>query len=512
MREMLFKRVIKLLTLVVLLIFFTANLSFAVSMDDPLCSVIVNRDGSPKLIKDMSGQWTNPILVASNEKAKAFTGGDTITGNLFWGNIYADFLRTGNFVAQVYVEIKDKTLSKEIVKSLKSAIAKQPSLVMTGHPDLFTYLVFYGLFDMKNNLVSLNKWEKYLDRDGNLIILQNVQEDHPLDDNPFFKLIADGILSSLNTAKKDSKISDKIREMQEYGSNMTDVSRYDSVRNALAARKQSPMGKSGAVDTNNNSRSLTSTDLYSKLNALYDSKTGQYTNPAKAIDYLDEIIRRALDLANSYFCRGVAYYGLGQYQLAINDYDQAIQLKPDFVNAFGNRGLAYGLLGNYQQEIKDYNEAIRLNPNEAMAYYNRGYAYLMLKLYDKAISDYNEAIRLKMDNANIYTQRGGAYNGLGQYQRAITDLNEAIRLKSDFANPYRHRGNSYRNLGKYQQAIQDYDEAIRLKPNYAEAHSDRGLAYINLGNNPDGCRSLVRACELEYCKDYDLSKQKGDCQ
>jgi tetratricopeptide (TPR) repeat protein len=85
-------------------------------------------------------------------------------------------------------------------------------------------------------------------------------------------------------------------------------------------------------------------------------------------------------------------------------------------------------------------------------------------------------------------------------------------LKPDFANPYRHRGNSSRNLGQYEKAIKDFNEAIRLKPDYAEAYNDRGLTYILSGNKPEGCRSLVRACELGYCKDYELSKQKSDCK
>ena len=77
---------------------------------------------------------------------------------------------------------------------------------------------------------------------------------------------------------------------------------------------------------------------------------------------------------------------------------------------------------------------------------------------------------------------------------------------------YYNRGLAYRNLGQYQRAIEDYNEVIRLKPDYADAYDDQGVAHILSGNREEGCRSLIRACQLGNCYDYDLSKQKGDCR
>lgn len=544
MKKTLFKTIMGLLILVALLIVFTSNQSFAGSMNSPLCSVMLNRNGDLKLIKDMGGKWTSPILVYSDKDVNVYTGEDTITGNLFWGNLYGDFLGTGNFLAQLYLEIKDKKLRKQIIESLKSDISKQPSLAMIGHPDLFTYVVHYAFFDMKNNIVSLRRWEKFLDRDGDLILVRNAQENIPLDNKSNFKPIANGIIAALNKAKNDPKIADRIREMQRHGKNMTAALSDQTLRNANAARAWKKDPKTGQFIPKD-SGGLTVSELYSKINALWDKNNAQYTDPKKAIEYLTEIIRLKPDDAIPYYCRGVAYYCLPQYQQAIKDYDEAIRLKPNYAEPYGNRGLAYSMLGQYQQAIKDYDEAIRLKPN-ATAFCNRGKAYFSLGQYQQAIKDYDAAIRLEPDSANVYffrgqayiylgqyqqaikdldeairlkpnfatayNDRGYAYNGLGQYQQAIKDLNEAIRLKPDFANPYRHRANSSRNLGQYQRAIEDYNEAIRLKPDYADAYNDRGLVYILFGNKQEGCRSLVRACELGNCNGYNLSKQKGDCR
>jgi hypothetical protein len=96
-------------------------------------------------------------------------------------------------------------------------------------------------------------------------------------------------------------------------------------------------------------------------------------------------------------------------------------------------------------------------------------------------------------------------------QEAIEYLNEAIRLKPYFAEAYCIRGNAYGDLRQYQQAIKDYDEAIRLKPDDAVFYNNRGNAYIGSGNSQEGCRSLIRACELGYCKGYERMKQNGYC-
>ena len=181
---------------------------------------------------------------------------------------------------------------------------------------------------------------------------------------------------------------------------------------------------------------------------------------------------------------------------------------------WGNRAHALykdGKFTNPRKAIKYLNEAIRLQPNYMDAYFARGVAYSNLGQYKRAIKDYDEAISLKPDSMKFYNSRGLAYSGLKQYQRAIEDYDEAIRLKPDFEWPYYNRGDAYRHLKQYKRAIQDYDETIRLKPNFAWAHNNRGIAYIYSGNNPEGCSSLVRACELGFCKIYQLARQKNIC-
>jgi tetratricopeptide (TPR) repeat protein len=292
------------------------------------------------------------------------------------------------------------------------------------------------------------------------------------------------------------------------------------------------------------SQGLTAMDWFYKAFALWAD--GKYTDPKKALEYLNEAIRLKPDFVFAYQLRADAYVQLGEHQRAVQDYDTAINLIPDLVEAYNNRGATYAILDQHQKAIQDYDTAIRLKPDDAVAYSNRGNSSAQLGQHQRAVQDYDTAIRLKPDYAEAYTKRGHSYVDLGQHQRAFQDYDTAIRLKPDYAKGYMHRGNAYKKLGQHQRAIQDYDTAIRLKPDDAAVYMFRGIAYEKLGqhqraiqdcdtairlkpdypnyynfrgfiyfssgNDREGCRSFIKACNLGDCDAYEVAKQGGLCQ
>jgi tetratricopeptide (TPR) repeat protein len=132
-----------------------------------------------------------------------------------------------------------------------------------------------------------------------------------------------------------------------------------------------------------------------KSNALWEVDKNKYTDPKKAVEYLNN----------------------------------AIKLKPDFAEAYGARGNAYCDLGQYQNAIKDYNEVIRLKPNDAVAYINRGSGYGSFRQYKHSIADYSKAIRLKPDYALGYSGRGLAYFKQGNNNLGCRDVQKACELE-----------------------------------------------------------------------------------
>jgi tetratricopeptide (TPR) repeat protein len=174
--------------------------------------------------------------------------------------------------------------------------------------------------------------------------------------------------------------------------------------------------------------SITAADWLNHAQALWYEEGGKFTDPKKAIEYLNNAIKLQPNYAGAYNSRGNAYADLGQYTRALEDYNEAIRLKPDYTYAYINRGDAYYSLGQYQLAIEDCNKSIRLKPDNAIAYSNRGKAYAKSGQYQPAIKDFNEAIRLKPDYINAFNNRGFAYLLQGNNNLGCRDAQKACAM------------------------------------------------------------------------------------
>lgn len=172
--------------------------------------------------------------------------------------------------------------------------------------------------------------------------------------------------------------------------------------------------------------SETAADWRNKANALSDGR--KYTDPLKAIEYLNSAIKLEPNNAETYYNRGVAYDNLGQYKQAVKDYHQAILFKPDYAEAFYNRGTVNNTIGQYQRAIEDFNEAIRFNPQDAEAYLGRGFAFDKLGQYLLAIENYSKAIGLMPDYAPAYINRGAVFFSRGNNAEGCFDAKKACAL------------------------------------------------------------------------------------
>ncbi len=164
---------------------------------------------------------------------------------------------------------------------------------------------------------------------------------------------------------------------------------------------------------------------------------------------------------------------------------------------YNNRGIAYYDLGEYAQAIENYDQSLRIDANDADYYNNRGNAYAKLEEYARAIADYDQALQLNPGNAITYNGRGAAYRQLGETARAIVDYGKALRIDPGYAKAYYNRGIAYDELGRYRRAIADYGEAIRIDPGYASAHQNRGVSYENLGDFDRAARDWERAIRID---------------
>lgn len=80
----------------------------------------------------------------------------------------------------------------------------------------------------------------------------------------------------------------------------------------------------------------TATYWFYKAASLWQN--GKWTDPKKAIEYLNKAIRLEPDHADAYYNRGIVYENLGQRQRASEDVREALRLKPDLALAYYDQG------------------------------------------------------------------------------------------------------------------------------------------------------------------------------
>ncbi len=155
---------------------------------------------------------------------------------------------------------------------------------------------------------------------------------------------------------------------------------------------------------------------------------GKYSDPDKALNYLNKAIKLDPKYARAYNNRGNAWITKSEYDRAISNFNKAIELKPKYAKAYTNRGIAWRKKGKYGEAISDFNKAIKLKPNYTKAYNNRGKTWRKKGKYGKAISDYSKTIEIDPKHAKAHYNRGLVWQKKGMKQKAVDDFNSYLRI------------------------------------------------------------------------------------
>ena len=222
--------------------------------------------------------------------------------------------------------------------------------------------------------------------------------------------------------------------------------------------------------------------------------------------------------ADTYFCRGLPYFDLKQYEPAIAAFDQALALNPQHTDAYLHRGLSCFFLERYEQAIADLDQAIALNPQHTEAYFHRGLSYFSLERYEQAIVDFGKAIACNLQETDTDTlawvssegevstfnpQEAAAYNirglshvHLDQYEPAIEDYTRAIEIDPQDAANYFCRGLCYAELRQFDQALADFSQAIALNLQESDTYTTRGRCYTELRQYREAVADFTTAINI----------------
>lgn len=103
----------------------------------------------------------------------------------------------------------------------------------------------------------------------------------------------------------------------------------------------------------------------------------------------------------------------------------------NLAHTYFNRGIAFDSHGEYENAIGDFGDAIRLDPNDAVYYMNRALVLLELGEVELALADFDQAATLSPDDPAVYFNRGLIREGIGDKEGGLADFRKAYELAPD---------------------------------------------------------------------------------
>ncbi len=144
---------------------------------------------------------------------------------------------------------------------------------------------------------------------------------------------------------------------------------------------------------------------------------------------------------------GVAQYGLGKLEEAVESITRGIKLEQEESYAYNWLGIVYSDQGKLEEAISSYQRAIELDPKSSHPHNGLGNVYYNQGKVEEAISSYQRAIEINPNYADAYYNCGLVYENLG---------------KKDLAREYWQKA---AEIYKKQEKNQDYQDTINLIEN-----------------------------------------------
>lgn len=188
---------------------------------------------------------------------------------------------------------------------------------------------------------------------------------------------------------------------------------------------------------------------------------------AKALPELlkaKEMAPRSADVENYL---GLAYYGLKEYNLAVESFQRALKLDSKRTDVRNNLGLVYLEQQNYDKALAEFNLCLKdlLYQKQHLPLSNIGLTYMEMGRYDEALAALKRATEVSPDYAKSYQLIGRVYLRQSRCKEALDYLNNAARLDPDDHETFMLLGDSYACVNNPEEAASAYSKVTSLVPN-----------------------------------------------
>jgi len=175
---------------------------------------------------------------------------------------------------------------------------------------------------------------------------------------------------------------------------------------------------------------------------------------------------------------GMAYYGRGFKEPAMERLQKAVSLKKDYSEAHNYLGVLYMDAGEWEKAIVCFDNALKnyLYATPSLALYNSGWAYYNLKNYDMALVQYNQVIR--QDRISVLQPQTEKNIGLVYIKKndlvsAIEHLKKSVTLDANLLDAHFFLAECYFKIKDYPNAKKSFQQVVKLSPQSPFAQKSR---------------------------------------
>ena len=162
----------------------------------------------------------------------------------------------------------------------------------------------------------------------------------------------------------------------------------------------------------------------------------------------------------SYFFLGLSYYGLEQYELALNQFQKALDLNPGFERSRVLVAMTLLKQKRLDDAIIEIQKVLRVNPNNAYARNILGSSYLADGQYDKGMAELEAATEIDPTLADAHMKRGIFHLAKGQGAEGEADLVKAVAAAPEVLNGRLMLVTHYLRQKNYSAAIQNLQDGM----------------------------------------------------
>lgn len=207
---------------------------------------------------------------------------------------------------------------------------------------------------------------------------------------------------------------------------------------------------------------------------------------------------------------GAALLAAGEPHKALPELLDARKLAPNNPDLENYVGLAYYGMKEFELAVESYNQALELSPQRTDIRNNLGLAYLDLKKYDLALAEFNICLQdlVYQSKEKPLCNMGLAYMAMGEYSQAMAVLRRATEVAPNYAKSYQLIGLVHSAEGRYKEAIDYLSNAVKLNPGDPETLMALGDAQAKAGQLEEAAQSFSRAAGLAPNTPIALEAQK----